>query len=62
MASLVQSSKYGAINTIGTSTMGYYVIKFFSEAYTLQDYTTCDGKIIPSGELAVKAQYLICIQ
>ena len=35
MASLVQSGKYGAINTIDTTTMDYYVIKFVSEVYTL---------------------------
>ena len=36
MASLVQSGKYSAINTTGKSTMGYYVVKFVSEAYTLK--------------------------
>ena len=35
MASLVQSGRCGAINTIDTSTMRYYVIKFVSEAYNL---------------------------
>ena len=35
MSSLVQSSKYGAINTYDKTTNGYYVIKFISEAYTL---------------------------
>ena len=61
-ASLVQSDKYGAINKIETSTMGYYVINFFSEAYTLLEDTTCYGKIISSGELFIKAHYLSCIQ
>ena len=36
MASLVKSGNYGAINTTDTSKMGDYVIKFVSEAYTLQ--------------------------
>ena len=36
MASLVESGKYGAINTIDTSTNGFYVIMFTSGAYTLQ--------------------------
>ena len=35
MASFFQSGKYGAMNTIDTSKMGYYVIKFVSEAYNL---------------------------
>ena len=37
MSSLVKTGKYGALNKTGTTTMGYYVIKFISEAYTLQE-------------------------
>ena len=62
MASLVQSIKYGATNTTDTSKIGYYVIKFVSEPYTLQDKTTCDGQISSAYELVFKAQYLIRIQ
>ena len=62
MASLVRYVKYGDSNTTDTSTMGYYVIKFVSEAYTLQEDTICDRQIISSGELVFKAQYLICMQ
>ena len=54
-ASLDQYGKYGTINTTETPTKIYYVIKFFSEAYTLQDDTTCDGQISSDGELIVKA-------
>ena len=36
MASLVQSGKYGAMNTTFPKTIYYYVLKFVSEAYTLQ--------------------------
>ena len=36
MASLVESGKYGAINTTDTSTNVFYVIMFTSGAYTLQ--------------------------
>ena len=43
MTSLVESGKYGAINTTDTANNGFYVIMFTSEAYTLQDYTTIDG-------------------
>ena len=49
MASLVESVKYRAINTTDTGTNGFYVIIFTSEAYTLQDNTTIDGKIITAG-------------
>ena len=58
MASLVQSNKYGDINTADTTLHVYYVIEFISEAYTLQNNTTIDGKIISAGELVVKAQHL----
>ena len=43
MESLVESGKYGAINTTDTSTNGFYVILFTSGAYTLQENTTIDG-------------------
>ena len=46
------------MNTIDTSTMGYYVIKFVSKANTLQDNTRCDRRISSAGELVVKAQYV----
>ena len=62
MASLVQSGMYGAINTDDTTTNGFYVIQFLSEAYTLQNNTTIDGQVISAGELFVKAQYLCSMQ
>ena len=42
--------------------MFFYVIMFTSGAYTLQENTTIDGKIITAGELVVKAKYLCSIQ
>ena len=36
MASLVDSGKYGSINTTDTPTNGFYVIMFTSGAYKLQ--------------------------
>ena len=49
MASLVESGKYGDINTTDTETNWFYVIMFTSEVYTLHDNTTIDGKIITAG-------------
>ena len=57
IASLVESGKYGAINTADTSTNGFYVIMFTSGAYTLQENTEIDGQIIMAGELVVNAKY-----
>ena len=42
--------------------MGYYLIKFVSEEYTLRYDTTCDRQIISAGELVVKVQYLSCVK
>ena len=62
MALLVQSDKYGSMNTTYSTTMGYYVINCFSEAYTLQEDTTCYGQIGTSGELVSIAHYIRCMQ
>ena len=62
MALLVESGKYVYISTTDTTTNGFYVITFISEAYILQENTTIDGQIITTGELIVKAQYLCSVQ
>ena len=51
MASLVQPGKYCVINTANTTANGFYVIQFISEAYTLQNSTIIDGKIISAGDV-----------
>ena len=62
MESLVESGKFGAINTTDTPTNGFYVIMFKTGAYTLQENKKIDGKIISAGELVVKAKYLCSVQ
>ena len=62
IASLVKYDKYGAINADDTTTNGLYVIMLVSETYMLQNITTIDEKIISTGELVIKAQYLCSIQ
>ena len=62
MASLVQSGMCGDIYTDDTITDGFYVIKFISEAYTLQNNKTIDGLVIYAVELVVNAQYLCSMQ
>ena len=62
MASLVQQGIYVAINIAENTSNVLYVIQFISEAYTLQNNTTIDGKFISAGELFVKAQYLCSIK
>ena len=58
MASLFKSGMYGAINKYDTTTNGFYVIQFISEAYTLQNNTAIDGQVISAGELVAKSKYL----
>ena len=50
------------MNTTDTSTVGYDVIKFFSEGHNLQEDTKYNEQIILSGELVVKEKYLICMK
>ena len=53
---------YGVINTDDTTTNELYIIKFLSETYTLQNNTTIYGKVLSTGELVVKAKYLLSMQ
>ena len=62
ISSLLQYDKYGTINTSDTTTDGYYVLKFISEAYTLKNNTTIDRQMITAGELIVKEQYIFSMQ
>ena len=52
----MKTGHYGATNTTYTTKTGYYVIKFTSEAYTPQEYTSSDGKISTASKIVVKAQ------
>ena len=54
--------KFVYINTSDKTAMGYYMIKFTSEAYKLQEETMCDGKICTAFELVIEAQYMNCMQ
>ena len=49
MALLVESGKYGAINTTNTTTNGFYVIMFPSEECKLHDNTAIYEQIITAG-------------
>ena len=49
MASLVQLGMYGTINIYDTTTNGFYVIQFLSDAYTLQTNTKIDRQVISTG-------------
>ena len=50
---------YGTMNTTYASTLIFYVVKYISEDYILQEDTTCYGEISTADQLVVKSQYLI---
>ena len=62
MTALVQTGIYFAIIVIYTITILYYVIKFISRVYTLQEATTFDGEVSSSGEIVIKSQYMKYMQ
>ena len=58
MSSLEQFGKYCDINATDPTTILYYVIKYLSEPYILQEYQTTDGQVIKAGEPLFKPEYL----
>ena len=54
----MHTGKYVAINEVDITTMGYYSVKYVSDAFTVPQYTTTNRKIIKSGELEFRAEYL----
>ena len=54
MTSLVQNGWYGLINAAYTTTLGYYVVKYISENFTLQDDIATYWKVMMEVELVVK--------
>ena len=51
---LVKFVEYGAINAADPTTMEYYVIKYLSKPYTLQEDLTRYGQVSKSGKPVVK--------
>ena len=58
----MQTDKYGAINLVYPITMGYYFMKYISDAFALQEKITTEGKLSKTGELEVMMEYLIFIK
>ena len=51
---IIMGGKYDAIYTDDYSRHGYYIIKFSSYLYTLQEGLRVDGQVISSGEMVCK--------
>ena len=50
--------KCGAINESYPTTMVYYVLRYFSDVFTLQEDIKADWQVSNSGELVSGAEYL----
>ena len=62
MSSLVQTGKYGAINAADPTKLGYYVVKYVSDTFILQEQIIPDGKVIKAGEMVGRSEYLSIIK
>ena len=54
---MVYTGKYGVINKTHPKIMGYWIVNYFSGAFTLQEYITIDGQVIKADELSVRPEY-----
>ena len=52
MALLMQTGKYGAINSGDTTTIGYYGTKYISYTFILEEDIPNDRKLIKASEKA----------
>ena len=58
MTSLVHTGDCGTSNTIDTITIKYYVVKFLTESFTLQDRIKIDRQVKKEGWLVFKSKHL----
>ena len=61
MASLVKSGNYGVVNTADAETNVFYIIKFISEAYMLQNYNNLWTKYF-CGRISYQGKYICSMQ
>jgi hypothetical protein len=57
MAATIEKNSFGVVNTDDQRTDGFYVIKFLSKAYTLQEDITVNDELLKSGTLVCDAEY-----
>ena len=54
---IMHEGKVGAVGTTNEAAMGYYLVKWHSKQYTLQDDTGGMSVMIPAGTMVVNALY-----
>ena len=55
---MVHTSKNVAINEEYTTTLGYYIVKYVSDTFTLHGDIIEDGRVNNAGEMEIIAEYL----
>ena len=58
----MQTDKYGVITAEYLTKMGYYVVKYVSDAFTLHEDTTSCQQVSNAGEMSVRAENPSCIK
>ena len=61
MSLIIMEVKYGAIDTNDYSFCGYYIIKFSSSQYILQEDLSIDEQVISSGGILCEGTYFFSI-
>ena len=59
---MMRSGEVGAVGTTDPAMMGYYMVKWLSEPYTLQEETVGMASLIGTGKMVAKAVYLNRVQ
>ena len=54
---IISKLNYGAIDANDTSCKGYYIIRFYSSPYTLQEELNIYGQVIYYGEMVWEGTY-----
>eukprot|EP00957_Ditylum_brightwellii_P113269 8636896-Ditylum_brightwellii.AAC.1 len=58
MSAIVNGNNFGAVNTSDPKTEGFYIVKFASLPYTLQENLEVDNGLIKEGLLVCEAEYM----
>ena len=58
---IIMEGNHGYIDDDNSKFCGYYIIKFSSYQYTLQDYLSINGQVISFGEMVCEGTFLINI-
>ena len=58
----MHTGQYGSMNKTDTTRIGYYVVNYVSDEFTLQEYINTDDKVSKAGKLTVISKYCISMK